>query len=211
MRVKLSRPKAALALTVLLGVPLAGCNPATPEDLEHGIIEIELKRGQSETSSPYDGTTHIEVTLLYLECLIRFYDANPDYQQFGPEGALVFGTREDGGEGWKDRLCDERSGQVSCEVESFRQELDAAKQLTIRYAVSGDIEDRTLPFGPLPIAELADCEAGGQPIVRVNSNGAVRGLDGNGDVVWNTEAFSPSEAATGQGAPITIRAARPNP
>ena len=116
-----------------------------------------------------------------------------------------------GGEGWLDRLCDtERAGQVDCQVESFRQELDAAKQLTIHYTVSGEIEDRLLPFGPLPEPDLAMCEAGGQPIVRVGSMGAVRGLDGNGDTVWNTEAFSPSEAATGQGAPITIRAARAN-
>ncbi|MCA9653186.1 MAG: hypothetical protein H6712_34030 [Myxococcales bacterium] len=202
--------KATWALPLLL-CGLAGCPTEPAEDLDHGIINIEFKRGQSETSSPYDGTSRVEVTLLYLECLIDFYDANPDYQQYGPEGALVFGTREDGGEGWLDRLCDtERAGQVDCQVESFRQELDAAKQLTIHYTVSGEIEDRLLPFGPLPEPDLAMCEAGGQPIVRVGSMGAVRGLDGNGDTVWNTEAFSPSEAATGQGAPITIRAARAN-
>lgn len=209
MRVSPLRSKVSWALPVLLLGPLSGCPGDPVEDLEHGIINIELKRGQSETESPYDGTTRIEVTLLYLECLIDFYDANPDYTQYGPEGALVFGTREDGGEGWLDRLCDtDRTGQVDCTVESFSQELDAAKQLTIAYSVTGEIEDRLLPFGPLPEEELAMCEAGGQPIVRVGSMGAVRGLDGSGDVVWNTEAFSPSEAATGQGAPITIRAAR---
>lgn len=204
------RSKASWAVLALAVGPLAGCPSDPVEDLDHGIINIEFKRGQSETESPYDGTTRVEVTLLYLECLISFYEENPDYEQFGPEGALVFGTLEDGGEGWFDRLCDtERPGQVDCTVERFRQELDAAKQLTIEYAVSGDIEDRVLPFGPIPEPGLAACDAGGQPIVRVGSSGAVRGLDGSGDVVWATEAFSPSEATTGQGAPITIRAARP--
>lgn len=82
------------------------------------------------------------------------------------------------------------------------------KQLTVTYSISGDAEDHELPFGPLPKAELAACEAGGKPIVRVGSNGAVRGIDGNGNTLWNTESFSPSEAATDQGAEIGISAAR---
>lgn len=207
---KSRRPLALAALSLLLAAPLAGCQEDPPEDIDHGVVYLQMLRGESEADSPYFGTATIEVTLLYLECLIDFYEANPDYQQFGPEGALVFGTREDGGEGWLDRLCeDDNPEALDCTVTSFRQEFDMSRQLTVTYAVDGgDVENRLLPFGPLPIPELAGCEAGGQPIVRVGSNGAVRGIDGNGDTIWNTESFNPSEAATGQGAAIKISAAR---
>lgn len=210
MSPSVARSKALLAcLTVACGLA-SGCPAPEGDDLEHGFINIEFKRGQSEMSSPYDGTATIEVTLLYLQCLTSFYEANPDYRQFGLEGALVFGTLEDGGEGWTDRLCEDRPAQVDCEVTSFRQELDSARQLTISYDVTGPVEDLLLPFGPLPTEELAACDGFDQPIVRVANQGAVRGLDANGNTVWNTETFDPPEAATGQGAPIQIRAARPN-
>jgi len=209
MRAKLHRSKAFVALTVLMCTPLAGC-PGDPEDpLEHGIINVEFRRGQSETSSPYEGTSRVGITLVYRECLTDFYGSTPDYQQGGVDSALIYGSLEDGGEGWLDRLCEDRPGQVSCTVEKITQELDAANQLTIDYLVDGEVEDRTLPFGPLPLASLADCEPGNDPIVRLVNAGAVRGLDGNGGVVWITESFDPAEAATGQGAPITVRAARP--
>lgn len=208
MRVKLDRSKAA-ALCLLVLAPLAGCNDDPVEDLDHGVVWLELRRGESQPDNPFVGTAKIQVSLLYRECLIDFYEANPDYQQYGIEGALIFGKRADGGEGWFDRLCDtSRSGAVDCTVDEFRQELSTAKQLTITYSINGNAEDRELPFGPVPKAELAACEAGGQPIVRVGSNGAVRGLDGSGNTLWNTESFSPAEAATDQGAAIGIKAAR---
>lgn len=199
------------ALSILLAAPLAGCNPPAAEELDHGVVWLQLQRGTSQADNPYVGTAKIVVTLLYRECLIDFYASNPDYQQLGPEGALVFGTSEDGGEGWLDRLCDlDNPNSVDCTVESFDQELDAARQLTVTYAINGDPENHELPFGPIPDAGLAACQAGEQPIVRVGSNGAVRGVDGNGDTLWNTEAFDPPEAATGQGQTIDIRAARSN-
>ncbi len=196
-------------LCLLLTAPLAGC-PSDPEDdPEHGVVWLQLLRGASQADNPYVGTAKIEITLLYRECLIDFYNANPDYQQTGAEGALVFGTREDGGEGWLDRLCESPNpNRVSCSVESFRQELSTARQLTVTYVIEGDPENREVPFGPVPKAELAACEAGGQPVVRVGSNGAVRGLDGAGNTLWNTESFTPNEAATDQGAAIKIKAAR---
>lgn len=208
MRVKLHRSKAA-ALCLLLLAPLTGCPDEPEEDLEHGVVWLELRRGESQPDNPYVGTAKIQVTLLYRECLIDFYEANPDYQQYGTEGALIFGKRADGGEGWQDRLCESpNSNRVDCTVDEFRQELSTAKQLTITYSINGDAEDHELPFGPVPTAELAACEGGGAPIVRVGSNGAVRGLDGSGNTLWNTESFNPAEAATGQGAAIGIKAAR---
>ena len=210
MRVKLPRPMAA-GLCLLLTAPLAACQPTAEEDLEHGVVWLELHRGDSQAENPYVGTAKIEVTLLYRECLIGFYNANPDYQQSGVEGSLVFGKREDGGEGWLDRLCQiSNPNRVDCTVDSFRQELASATQLTITYSIEGNPENRELPFGPIPKADLADCEPGEQPIVRVGSNGAVRGIDGSGNTLWNTESFNPSEAATDQGAAIGIKAARSN-
>ncbi len=208
MRDKLRTPALA-ALSLLLAAPLLGC-PAEPEDdPDHGVVWLQMLRGESESDSPYFGTVTVEITLLYLECLIDFYEMNPDYQQGGPEGALVFGTREDGGEGWLDRLCEQSNPNAAdCTVQSFRQEFDTTRQLTVNYSVNGDIENREIPFGPLPIASLAACEAGSSPTVRVGSNGAVRGIDGEGNTIWNTESFNPPEAATGQGASIRIRAAR---
>ncbi|MCA9710699.1 MAG: hypothetical protein KDK70_32965 [Myxococcales bacterium] len=207
MRDKLRRPKALAALPLLL--TLTGCPENPDPELEHGVVWLQLLRGESEASDPYEGTAKIEVTLLYRECLVAFYESNPDYQQFGPEGSIIFGTLEDGGEGWKDRLCDQSNrNALACSVDSFRQEFDVAKQLTITYSPTGDLENREVPFGPIPTAELAHCEGGGSPIVRVGSNGAVRGLAGDGSTLWNTESFNPEEAATGQGAPIKIKAAR---
>jgi hypothetical protein len=207
MRAKLHQSKAA-ALLFLMG-PLAGCPGPADEDLEHGVVWLELKRGDSQPDNPYVGTAKIEVTLLYRECLIAFYDANPDYQQYGTEGATIFGKRTDGGEGWQDRLCElSNPERVDCTVDEFRQELSMVKQLTVTYSIEGDAEDRELAFGPVPKEDLAACEAGRLPIVRVGSNGAVRGIDGAGNTLWNTESFSPSEAATDQGQRIGISAAR---
>jgi hypothetical protein len=208
MRDKLRRPKAVAALSLLLALPLSGCPEDPPEELEHGVVWLQMLRGVSEPDNPYTGTAKIEVTLLYLECLIDFYEANPDYLPSGPEGAMVFGTMEDGGEGWKDRLCEtSNANALPCTVDSFQQEFDAARQLTITYTPTADIENRELPFGPIPLPELAMCEGGAQPIMRVG-NSAARGVDGNGNTVWNTESFNPAEAAVGQGAPIKIRASR---
>jgi len=209
MRSTLCRPKAAAALSILLAVPLAGCPGEPEEELEHGVVWLEMKRGASETTNPYEGTAKIQVTLLYRECLIAFYEANPDYGQIGVNGDLVFGTREDGGEGWRDRLCErDNPAAIDCTVDSFDQELDSAKQLTVTYSINGNVEDLELAFGPIPTAGLAQCEAGGQPIVRVGGNGSVRGLSGSGETLWNTESFNPTEAATNQGRASRISATR---
>lgn len=209
MRDKVRRPKTVAALSLLLAVPLSGCPDDPPEQLEHGVVWLQLLRGASEGDNPYAGTVQVEVTMIYLECLINFYEANPDYQRLGLRDAEIFGTLEDGGEGWKDRLCDQdNSNGLECTVDSFDQEFDVSKHLRVTYSVSGDIEHRELAFGPVPTAGLAQCEGGGQPEVRVGNNGAVRGLDGSGATLWNTDSFDPPSAVTGQGAQIEIKASR---
>jgi hypothetical protein len=209
MRPMFRRPKALAILSLLLAVPLAGCQGEAPVELEHGLVWLHLLRGQSEADSPYGGTTKVAVTLLYLECLSDFYMANPDYHQGGIKSDLVFGSLEDGGEGWLDRLCENSNpASINCTVDSFEQQLYSTRQLPVVYSITGDLENREVPFGPVPDAELAACEGSGQPIVRVGGGGAVRGLDASGSTIWNTESFDPAEAATGQGAAIGIRASR---
>jgi hypothetical protein len=45
------------------------------------------------------------VVVEYDTCFTEFYDANPNYKADGVDGAPIFGTLADGGEGWRDRLC----------------------------------------------------------------------------------------------------------
>ena len=41
----------------------------------HGVVVLELRRGDSQVDDPFVGTTRVEVTLLYRDCLIGFYEA----------------------------------------------------------------------------------------------------------------------------------------
>jgi hypothetical protein len=176
--------------------------------LTHGIVQLEFHRGESQPDTPFPGTTRIVATMEYLECLSAFYDQNPALRQEGPDGAKIFGSAALGGEGWLERLCTPLVDvQIDCEVVEIDQRLEVIEQLTVVYAVSGEIEGGRIAFGPLPTAELAQCEAGLDPRIRVSSNGAVKGTTDDGTVVWETEAFSPAEAITNQGAPIRIAAA----
>lgn len=170
--------------------------------MDHGVVTLELGRDTQEVDDPFVGTARVEVTLLYLECLIDFYDANPSWQQDGVDGSVVFDAALATG------LCDPADPTlIECSVAGFTQELDTGKMLTVRYDVTGPLEDRQLRFGPLPTQELAACPAGGLPIVRISS-GAVRGFDAAGAMLWALESFQPPEGATDQGAVLRIRVAR---
>ena len=139
------------------------------------MVKLQLLPGETADDAAFNGTIKVEISLDYEECLRDFYNANPEYQKGGLKDAEIFGTLADGGEGWKDRLCDQDlSGQVDCTVDSFVQELsDSSNYLLVTYSVSGELSFRQVPFGPLPDASLANCEAGLEPQVRVES-GAVR-------------------------------------
>ena len=175
-------------LLALLGMGLVACEEEPGIEFQHGSVKLEFRRGDGVTESPFAGTSVMQVTLNYEACLIDFYKENPNWQQNGPDGGTVFGTREDGGEGWRDELCDR--GNVGCEVIEFTQQLDDAQgnHLKVLYSITDDVENRTLHFGPVPLASLANCDAGGTgATVRVASNGAVIGLDGvppDGNRLW---------------------------
>jgi hypothetical protein len=164
----------------------------------HGTVHLRLERSPAETEDPFVDTAQIEVTLLYLECLIDFYQDNPDWTQLGPQGAVVFDAALGSG------VCDPENGFVDCTVAELQQQLEVSKQLTVTYDVTQPIEDQLLRFGPLPVQGLAGCV----PIVRVSSNGSIIGRDAVGDVIWAVESFFPQEAATDQQAPITVSIAR---
>jgi hypothetical protein len=200
-------PGVAAALSLWIA---AGCGD-DETSLEHDFIKIQLTRADNQAESPFPGTAQIFVAVEYDECLRRFYESNPQYQQSGAEGSLVFGTADDGGEGWRDRLCDGAiSDEIECEVASIEQELDVSFQLRVQYRVLNDnLETRTLKVGPIPKTELAKCDGGVAPRVRLIGGNPVRGLTATGGPLWETSSFDNPEAAPGQGAALVVKVRRP--
>lgn len=194
-------------LAASLGL-LPGCSD-DEEDLQHGSVRITLTRAEGQADNPFVGTAQVRVVLEYGPCLENFYEANPEYQQEGAQGDLVFGRLEDGGEGWADRLCDDpEPQQIECEVALIEQELDQSSQLRVTYNVQADdLETRFLRVGPIPLPELAMCEAGQEPRVRLTPN-PVTGFDANGMTIWNTATFNAPEANPNQGADLVVNIAR---
>jgi hypothetical protein len=78
-------------------------------------------------------------------------------------------------------------------------------QLEVTYAITGELDDRTLRFGPLPTTTTAGCP---DAIVRVAAMGAVAGEDADGRTIWATDNLSDIDAITNQAAPVVIRTAR---
>jgi hypothetical protein len=201
--------RSAALLLSCVAILLTAC-AKDPEPLTHGTVALEFHRGESQADNPFLGTATVQVTMEYLECLSAFYDANPSMRQEGPDGAEVFGSKELGGEGWTDRLChDKRTDQqAKCSILEIDQKLEVVKQLTITYQLEQDnLEGARLLFGPIPTDETAECEAGLDARMRIGVNGA-KGKDGSDNTIWDTEAASPNEVITDQGAPIRIAAAR---
>jgi hypothetical protein len=172
------------------------------EELTHGKVVFELRRSDSQAANPSVGTASVSITMTYRDCLSDFYDTNPALRQTGPEGEPIFGGLDLGGEGWRDRLCAPGlvAAQAECTVASIDQRLDPVAQLTVRYEVTGELENRRLAFGPLPTSETAGCP---DPIVRA-SVGGIKGYDQNGDVVWEAESVEPLDALTDQGGEISV-------
>jgi hypothetical protein len=189
------------------GIFTSGCDDPEPAD-QHGVVKLEF--AVSAGDAPWAGTARIEITLDYLEDLVDFYASNPNWSQDGADGGPVFGTKDEGGEGWADRLCGDYdgAGDIPCTIAKIDQELDIGNpHLTVHYDIldADKIGGRVLHFGPIPNQELL----GSSPRIRVGSNGAVRGVNGTGNLVWETKSFNPSTAVTGQGQAITIKAGLP--
>lgn len=184
----------------------SGDESSTGEDIEltHGSITLELVRSEGAADNPYTGTTRVVATLAYQACLSEFYAAHPELAQGGEEGATIFGSGLFGGEAWMDRLC--KGGgdtQAECTVQEIAQDL-GAKTLRVTYAITGELEDHTLRFGPLPTTTTAGCP---DPIVRVPAMSALSGEDADGRAIWATNNLSDIDAITNQPAAVVIRAA----
>lgn len=178
-----------------------------PEEvLTHGVVKLEMRRSENQPTDPYAGTVSVTVTMTYRSCLGDLYDANPDLRQSGREGELVFGTEDMGGEGWTDKLCEPGlvPSQADCSVISIEQRLDPVKQLTVEYGITGSLETRVLPFGPIPTKETAGCL---DPIVRAAAGGT-KGYNGDGVVIWEASGIEPLDAVTDQGGEVVVKAAR---
>jgi hypothetical protein len=182
----------------------SGGSTGVDVELQHGFVHLLLQADPAGMEDPFVGTNRIEVTMLYEECLFGFYEANPSWAQTGPDGEDVFGPLSSGGEGWLDRLCEvPLADLVDCQVETISQQLDPIPALRVTYSVDAMLDGRVLPFGPLPTAELAQCEGGTLPTVRITNGDAIRGFDGV-DPVWHALSFEPDSAATDQPEPIAV-------
>lgn len=173
--------------------------------MAHGVVSIQLLRGRDDEIDPFVGTARVEITLLYRDCLIAFYEANPSWQQQGADGSVVFDAALGAG------LCDPSDPElVDCTVAQIVQTLDATQSLTVVHEVTGTLDEGLLlRVGPLPDHQLAACPEGGSPIVRIGSTEAVRGFDAADALLWTTEAYNPAEAATDQGQSIRVRVTVP--
>lgn len=180
-------------------------------ELQHGYVRVLLTRAPDETEDPFAGTARIEVAMTYQQCLFDFYAANPSWQQDGDDGEAVFGSMDGGGEGWFDRLCEvDAPDLVQCQVISMLQQIEGIPQLRVMLAVSGEVEDRVVPFGPLPTAELAQCAMDLEPTVRLVNGATVRGLDEMNEELWRGSAFAPTTVATNEEEPIVVEVVRAN-
>ncbi|MGH1347149.1 MAG: hypothetical protein ACRBN8_36645 [Nannocystales bacterium] len=196
---------AAFVLAPMLA--LSGCGDPPVEDT-HGFVKIQFSRSDSEAESPFTGTTQVEIQMSYESCYEDFYATNSNWGLEGEDGELVFGDLEAGGEGWMDRLCQEDvPGRAECEIVGYQQLLDDSSRLTVTYSITGPLEGRVLLFGPLPNAELAACDGGFAPRVRLEVGGT-RGYNSDGDTVWTVSTVSDSGVgAPGDGGALTVNAA----
>ncbi|HET6585320.1 MAG TPA: hypothetical protein VFG69_17800 [Nannocystaceae bacterium] len=174
-------------------------------ELQHGFVRVQLQRAASQESDPFAGTERVQITLNYEQCLFDFYVEEPDWTPTGPDGESVFGSADLGGEGWFDRLCHvDVPDLVDCEVASIEQQLDPIPVLRITYVVSGELDGRVLPFGPLPTAALAGCVDPALPSVRLGSGSLVVGFDGANAKIWDGTTFAPMSAATDDETAIAV-------
>jgi hypothetical protein len=190
----------ALATVFFLG----GCS-SDEEILRHGMIKIDPRPLEGQTGDVFNGTQEVLLAMRYEQCLADFYQQQPSWARDGIDGSSVFATREEGGEGWFERLCDDpERDQAECEVVSIEQHLEADPQLHVRLRImDSNLEQAFLPFGPVPLAELAEC----QPVMRVTSNPA-QGFGAGNSRLWATQTWSDSVGAPNQGARIRVRVER---
>lgn len=172
------------------------------EQLTHGKVVFAFRRWEHQAFDPSVGTASVLITMTYGGCLGDFYEANPNFRQAGPDGALVFGGFDLGGEGWRDRLCEPGliPAQADCSGVFIEQRLDPDEQLTVAYDITGELENRQLAFGPLPTKETAGCL---DPSVRTLVGG-IEGYSEDGAVMWESSSIHAVDALTDQAEAIAV-------
>ncbi|MEM7153922.1 MAG: hypothetical protein AAF799_13820 [Myxococcota bacterium] len=171
---------------------------------DHGVVRFEFYPSIIAPDDLLEGTATVEITMRYGECLIGFYQTNPHYRQHGVDGEQVFlGVGND--------LCATGDPELAeCVDVQVQQEVDVAYQLTVETTITGPLEGRQLRFGPLPTADLTQCDGPLPfPIAEIHSNGSARGLDAAGEALWVTQYADPIAATTDQREPIRIQAIPP--
>jgi hypothetical protein len=197
MRLRSFALDSGLALAAVLS--LTGCPPG--DDLQHGVIKIDPRPAANLTATVFNGTTHVQLSMAYNECLRGFYEREPDWTQNGIDGHSVFADREADGEGWFDRLCDNpQTDQAGCEVERIEQHIDAGT-LQVRYRVTtSNLDLLFLKFGPVPLEDLAGC----RPVMRLTQN-PIQGFNGSQQIWWYSSVVGESDAEPNQGLAVKLR------
>lgn len=197
-------------ITTMLGcslVTISGC--PEEEDDQHGYVKIQLRRAENQSESPFGGTDTIQAIINYdtaqSQCLEEFYGANPNWLYDGLDGGEVF-------QDWMDnKICggiSDADGPIDCESATVTQDFRDVPTLKIVYnGVSQPLENHVLIVGPLPTADLAVCEGGVDPTVRITAPN-VTGRGGGGTQVWSGLSAPVDKAATGQGAPMKVNVQR---
>jgi hypothetical protein len=176
---------------------------------DHAYVKVSFAPPTgAPDASILDQTVTVVIAMDYGECLTAYYEANPFVRQDGELGAGIFGDAEAGGEGWKDLLCSPLFGDhAACSIVWITQRVDAVQSLTITYDITADLATKPLFFGPLPTPEVAACTGGTTPSVRVVDGMSIRGIDAEGNDLWEAESWVPEEAASQDEAPIVVTVA----
>jgi hypothetical protein len=176
------------------------------EPLTHGVVSVRFASHPSPDIDPYGEIDSLWVEVAYLDCLAGLYADHPELRMDGEAGVTVFGGSGVGGEGWRDRLCVEVTGdtEVGCRVDAFDQDLDVQPpRLSVLYSLFGSIEGRRLRIGPLPTVDTSGCDADAPMVEVVRVIGQIGQID-----LWDTQAIpgavSPTVAVVDQVVPLEV-------
>ena len=175
------------------GMTSGGPTTGGGEEERFGFTCIDLHQAENVEGDAFLGTHRILVRLNYEACLKDYYlDKHPEMRLDGPEGLAVF-------EAWKQRLCTEPvEGRIDCEIEGFTQALietgTEAYYLQVAYVTPdpGQLDGRTLLWGPGPLPDHAECAEGLLPHVNLSTLSGVVGEDKDGNVLWQIQSFGDS-------------------
>lgn len=182
------------ALVLMAGCMASGLSMTSCKDEkveEFGFTCVELSRGESVDVDPFVGTYRIILKLDYLPCLQNYYlNLHPEQRLDGKEGPAVF-------EEWKDRLCSEEiPRRIECEVEGFEQTLmttgTTSYSMTVTYHTPdpAGLDGRKILWGPGPLPDFAECEAGDDPFAKLTTQSGIVGQNKEGKALWQAQSFA---------------------